>query len=616
MRLVGIRLDGFRAYSTPEYIPIDALTVILGQNDAGKSSILDALDLFFNEPKGLPDADDYNVVGQAEEMSITCVFDDLPRELVLDDTAPTSLEHEYMLNSDGLLEIKKLYKRGSSKTKVLAVANHPTHADCSELLSQTNAALKRTATNLGVDLDAIDQRVNTQLRRAIWDHVDDLQLQTTEIELAKESAKAVWDKLKPGLPVYALFKSDRPSTDQDAEAQDPMKVAIKEAIATQQATLDQVAQQVEAQVQQIADRTVAKLAEMAPDLARTLSPRIKTKNWDSLFNVSLTGDADIPINKRGSGTRRLVLLNFFRAKAEQDSASKGTGVIYAVEEPETSQHPNNQRMLIDAFEELVANGECQVLLTTHTPVLARRFDRERLRIVRLDNGCSSTASGSDDNALASIVDSLGILPDHDVKVFVGVEGKHDISFLCRISRILADAGEAVPDLARAEDEGRLVFIPCGGSSVELWVARLKNLGIAEFHIFDRDTVPPAQPHYHATAEAINQLANATAVHTGKREMENYLHLDAIRGECPTYAGQGAGHEDVPSLFAQAVHDAANGPNPWTQLDPDKRKKKESQAKKRLNNEVANRMTAALLTACDPDGHVRGWLAAIQERLEA
>ena len=31
---------------------------------------------------------------------------------------------------------------------------------------------------------------------------------------------------------------------------------------------------------------------------------------------------------------------------------KGTGVIYAIEEPETSQHPNNQKILIKAFEEL------------------------------------------------------------------------------------------------------------------------------------------------------------------------------------------------------------------------------------------------------------------------
>jgi predicted ATP-dependent endonuclease of OLD family len=110
---------------------------------------------------------------------------------------------------------------------------------------------------------------------------------------------------------------------------------------------------------------------MSPNLANELNPTVKSKNWDSLFGVSLTGDGNIPINKRGSGTRRLVLINFFRAKAEEASTSRSTGVIYAIEEPETSQHPDHQIMLLEALEGMADEGRCQVLLTTHTPMLAR-----------------------------------------------------------------------------------------------------------------------------------------------------------------------------------------------------------------------------------------------------
>ena len=84
----------------------------------------------------------------------------------------------------------------------------------------------RYAKKIDVDLTNVDQRVNTQLRKAIRNACGDLQLGHTEIELAKESAKTVWEKIKPQTPVYALFKSDRTSSDQDPEAQDPLKTAV------------------------------------------------------------------------------------------------------------------------------------------------------------------------------------------------------------------------------------------------------------------------------------------------------------------------------------------------------------------------------------------------------
>ena len=39
--------------------------------------------------------------------------------------------------------------------------------------------------------------------------------------------------------------------------------------------------------------------------------------------------------------------------------------------------------------------------------------------------------------------TLGVLPDNAIKLFIGVEGRHDISFLKSMSRILRVAGEGV-----------------------------------------------------------------------------------------------------------------------------------------------------------------------------
>ncbi len=152
-----------------------------------------------------------------------------------------------------------------------------------------------------------------------------------------------------------------------------MKAAIKETVKSHEAQLNGLVEKVKAELESLAKKTVTKIQEMSPELAKTLNPQVKNKNWDTLFSVSLTGDDGISINKRGSGTRRLVLLNFFRAKAEDAAYSRGTGAIYAIEEPETSQHPNHQMMLLEAFQELTEQGHAQVILTTHTPTLAGRL---------------------------------------------------------------------------------------------------------------------------------------------------------------------------------------------------------------------------------------------------
>jgi predicted ATP-dependent endonuclease of OLD family len=48
MRLIELRLKNFRCYKEEIKIKIDDLTCIIGKNDIGKSTILEALDCFFN----------------------------------------------------------------------------------------------------------------------------------------------------------------------------------------------------------------------------------------------------------------------------------------------------------------------------------------------------------------------------------------------------------------------------------------------------------------------------------------------------------------------------------------------------------------------------------------
>ena len=392
MKISQVRVSNFRGYRDETTFSFNDLTVFVGKNDVGKSTVLEAVDIFFNEGKGVIkiDKDDINKQGQAggnNEICISVVFEDLPTHLVLDTTNKTTLEGEYLLNSQGKLEIVKVYPN-AGKEKVFVKANHPTNLACADLLLKKQKELQAI-----INKDSIiceDVKKNAVMRKAIWSHyTDDLQLNDVAIDVTKEDAKNIWDQLKSYMPMYSLFQSDRKNSDGDSEIQDPMKLAVQEILkdASIQGSLNQVATEVESKLKEVANRTLEKLQEMNPEIAKSLTPAIpsvESLKWVDVFkNVSISGDEDIPINKRGSGVKRLVLLNFFRAEAERRKTEKNVpDIIYAIEEPETSQHLEHQRKLIDAFIKLSNSEHTQIIMTTHSPTIVKMLDFEHLKLIK------------------------------------------------------------------------------------------------------------------------------------------------------------------------------------------------------------------------------------------
>jgi predicted ATP-dependent endonuclease of OLD family len=395
MKIEKLILSNFRSYKDEIQIDFADMNVFVGRNDIGKSTILEALDIFLNEGKGVVkvDKDDLNKQAEAEgntDILIGVVFSELPATLTIDATNPTSLKDEYLLNQDVVskLEIIKKYPNGG-KEKVFVKAHHPTNPDCADLLLKKQADLKKILTD---EMTCADKTKNSEIRKAIWTHhAGSLNLSNVEIELAKLDEKNIWEQLKTYLPIYSLFQSDRKNSDGDSEIQNPMKMAVQEILKDAGITtaLNEVAKEVEKKLREVADKTLEKLNEMNPDIKNSLNPVIpstESLKWVDVFkSVSITGDEDIPINKRGSGIKRLVLLNFFRAEAERrKDESNAPDIIYAIEEPETSQHPKHQRKLIEAFIELSKTNNTQVLLTTHSPSIVKLLKFEHLKLIKHD----------------------------------------------------------------------------------------------------------------------------------------------------------------------------------------------------------------------------------------
>lgn len=611
MFLRQIILKNFRGYKNQHQIQIDQLTAFIGKNDAGKSSIFDALAAFFDHPLGKIDSSDICVhAGRNGELRIGCVFSDFPESITIDASSVTTLAGEYLLNGDDMLEIHKVYEFADGtlkKPKVFAIANHPTANGFNGLLSKKNAELKKIGEEANIDAD-VDKRSNVALRKAIWGSASDLKLCPSEIQLDKEDAKAIWEQLSKYLPEYALFRADRPSTDEDSEVQDPLKVAIKQAIEEVQAELDAVKEKVKARTLAVANRTITKLADFDNTLSSQLNPNFKSDpKWDSLFKLSLTGDDEIPINKRGSGVRRLVLFSFFRAEAERlrEERKKGN-IIYAVEEPETAQHPDNQRKVIEALQAIAETDGCQVMLTTHVPALASLLPTNSVRYVCPHdlNGREVCIAAADD-VIKTVVADLGIIPDNRAKVLVCVEGPHDLQFLRHIGDLLRAEDDSVIDMFT---DTRVALVVLGGSTLKEWVNQhyLKNIGLPEVHIYDRDELKNGKYKYQDDRDTVNARKDGSiGFLTRKREMENYLHIDAIREALQPVV-------DVKFTFTLS-DDCDVETEIKTQLNGQGKIQRRS-IKYWLNEDAANCMTLDRLKERNGYDEIKSWFTEIAKRV--
>ena len=428
MKIEKLKLKNFRGFRDEAVVKFDNLTAFVGKNDIGKTTILEALDIFFNDSNAANKLDpaDLNVDARDydekdHEIIISVCFSGLPETIAIG-TTNAVVGTKHLLNAEGELEIVKKYIINHSKTysiKTFIRTRRPVMASfvffdlnnsklkeitrlqnmfyMVNIFHDKNILTKHSMFNKVIDHYnstlqlAVQYRLPYILKFALQLFVNKLTGKSTN-DIEVTSIMPVWEKLHTLLPLYSLFQADRKNTDGDREIQDPLKEAVKEILSNNslQQKLNEVATTVEAKLNDVANRTLAKLREMDPTIAKTLQPIIPSfdsLNWQDIFkNVSIVSDENIPINKRGSGVKRLILLNFFRAEVERRQQETNLpNVIYAIEEPEISQHSENQKKLIEALTQLAQTAGVQVIITTHSPIVVKALNFDNVRIVSKDN---------------------------------------------------------------------------------------------------------------------------------------------------------------------------------------------------------------------------------------
>ena len=538
MKIKKMFLENFRCFYGTVEIPFNNLIIFIGRNDQGKSSILEALDIFINEGNGAVkiESKDLNVKAQNEgenDFRIGLVFDYCPNEIIIDATNKTSLREEYLLNSDGDLEIWKSFIKGKLKSTFIK-CNHPSNDDfLKDLLTKKIKDLQNFVNDK--KLDVSDKRKAAELRKAIRSYYEKedgkLNLSLISLSIDTEGLKEIWEMLKKKLPVYALFHSDRKNLDQDDEIQDPLKIKIEQIFKRDeiQQKLDDIAKEIDSELRNIANITVNKYknltnseTEIVPNI-----PEYSQLKWKDVYkNIGYNTNDNIPLNKRGSGIRRIVLLSSFLADIERKNDLDDNHIIYAIEEPETSLHPDLQLKLIKSLCELSKSEKYQIILTTHSPSLIKIINIDDIRFVEQENG-TTKISCFDESTMDKIINTMGLLPTIG-KVVICVEGKNDEKFLININKEIDELKKTI-DLESKIEANLLAFVLVHGSNVKEWIDKyaLKNTNAIEFHLYDRDK----KQEYKSEIDKVNERKDGSkGLLTKKREIENYIPKEKIESE--------------------------------------------------------------------------------------
>lgn len=224
-----------------------------------------------------------------------------------------------------------------------------------------------------------------------------------------------------------------------------------------------------------------------------------------------------PLENKGDGVISLVSMALLARLRESTGASFNT--ILAIEEPESHLHPRAIHAIRDVLNDVGA--DYQVIITTHSPLLANRYD------------ISSNIIVSDNNAIVAddisqIRDALGVRVSDNLahaRIVVVCEGSEDEIYL---RRALSDASV---NLKSAINTGELGFYPLSGAGNLGYVLTLLQQSVsAPICFLDNDKPARAAADKAIIEDLISreQVIFAKRVELSESELEDLYDAERVR----------------------------------------------------------------------------------------
>ena len=288
MRIQRVEIQNFKALQSID-VPLDRTCVLIGENDVGKTSFLQALDVFFIGKK-LSDKEFWYKPAADQDIQLTLTFSDLPEEVL----------KEYR-RKDGTVKIRKLFSFEKPPTVT---------------------AVQDDETTVLVPKATVDE----------WFSSNRFHFIPVRRDLAVQFSMAKTALL--GKTLRAQMKKSLAAADAGQSLQ-KLQAILTESISEHRARLEGFLQE-----QLHDDKIKLGFEDLEIDAVEGVR-----------FAALLSDDKmeNIPIQNRGAGTQNNLIIALFRLIAEIDMEGY---LILAMEEPENSLHPKAQRQLLSVIQEI------------------------------------------------------------------------------------------------------------------------------------------------------------------------------------------------------------------------------------------------------------------------
>lgn len=393
MKIQTVRIKNFRALKDVT-IGFDTITTFIGSNGAGKSTVLRALDWFFNGKPGSLTEKDCSFGAADEDIEVQVTFSDLSEKdrEALGKYAPdgaTTFTAWRQRSPDGSDRLSANAKGFPAFNAIKAAAGATAKKDLYKELRANRPELDLPAANTG---PAVDEAMTT------WEAAH-----TDKLEDALESLQTNFFGFNSGgkmsgLFDYVLVTADLRASEESidgkssiigrilersvdrAAADEEIATIVEESRAKQQKVYEE---KFKAQLEAMTTQLNSVVSSYSPGRSVTVFPaEVELKAPKTTFEVAvLDGATETAVERQGHGFQRTILISALQLLAQSGAASADGVICLAIEEPELFQHPIQAQAFAKVLRSLVEDPDkcIQVTYATHSPYFleARHFNQVR-----------------------------------------------------------------------------------------------------------------------------------------------------------------------------------------------------------------------------------------------
>jgi len=353
MLIDEIRIDGFRCLCNISIILDKKVTLIVGENDSGKSSVIDCINIFTGDYQIEPDDFNFN----KDKITIKLVTEEFEfikyyeKENFPNETFTIKPTEQFISSNKTFLENSEEPSSETDKIRIKDLAK------LFGLTVRSNSRIDRMKTQLIEKFDEEDLMIEDgtfpelnliQLDGKQFENIEDF---FNEVFL-KDKQHEIWNESISEGKTIKNFIDDKLKEYSVKIGKDLEERGIKEKIK-----------------QYITNLTEIKVDPSFEPRSLNISSKVKF----------LENEKEISVDKKGDGTKRRISIALLEYKVESEVTSCESK-LYILDEPDTHLHVKAQLELFNILKEL-SQKSCQVILTTHSPFLINATKPKQIRLL-------------------------------------------------------------------------------------------------------------------------------------------------------------------------------------------------------------------------------------------